>query len=232
MHSLFTDCEAPSNHAAQPWDPRGQVAGRQRATASSTPTRPTTSSSAPAPPAASWPTACRPVAPQCCCLRRVATRRSTARSGTGSSHACRPRSHCPCAIPSRTGATWPSPSRRWRAGASHAHVAKGWAARRRSTAWCTCAAIRACSWEVDGGAPPTCCRTFGGWSACASVARRPRRPDVSGCAGADEPLRVAHGVNALGTPLYDAFVKAGGEAGYGSLGDYNGTRQEGLSACR
>jgi len=51
-----------------------------------------------------------------------------------------------------------------------------------------------------------------------------------GLRGTDGPLHVAHGANALGTPLYEAFVRAGGEAGYGSLRDYNGPRQEGLSA--
>ena len=53
---------------------------------------------------------------------------------------------------------------------------------------------------------------------------------TAGLRGTDGPLHVAHGANALGTPLYEAFVRAGGEAGYGSLGDYNGPRQEGLSA--
>jgi choline dehydrogenase len=43
------------------------------------------------------------------------------------------------------------------------------------------------------------------------------------------PLHVSHGTNALETPLFDAFVKAGDEAGYGSVYDYNGCRQEGLS---
>merc|ERR1712086_14208 len=52
---------------------------------------------------------------------------------------------------------------------------------------------------------------------------------LPGRRGTDGPLQVTHGVNALGTPLYDAFVKAGHEAGYGSTYDYNGCRQEGLS---
>ena len=53
-----------------------------------------------------------------------------------------------------------------------------------------------------------------------------------GLRGRDGPLQVAHGPNFLGTPLYDAFVRAGGEAGYGSLGDYNGPRCALPSALR
>ena len=48
---------------------------------------------------------------------------------------------------------------------------------------------------------------------------------LPGLRGTDGPLHVAHGANALRTPLYGAFVRAGGEAGYGALGDYNGPRQ-------
>jgi choline dehydrogenase len=51
-------------------------------------------------------------------------------------------------------------------------------------------------------------------------------PGRRGTAG---PLHVKLGENALRTPLFDAFVKAGAEAGYGSTYDYNGCRQEGLS---
>ena len=35
------------------------------------------------------------------------------------------------------------------------------------------------------------------------------------------------GKNVLETPLYDSFVKAGGEAGYPITEDYNGYQQEG-----
>lgn len=52
---------------------------------------------------------------------------------------------------------------------------------------------------------------------------------LPGRRGVNGPLQVTHGINALGSPLYDAFVKAGDEAGYGSIYDYNGCRQEGLS---
>ena len=51
-----------------------------------------------------------------------------------------------------------------------------------------------------------------------------------GLRGAEGPLQVAHGANALGTPLYGAFVRAGSEAGYGALGDYNGPRCVALAA--
>ena len=47
--------------------------------------------------------------------------------------------------------------------------------------------------------------------------------------GRDGPLHVKHGTNALGTSLYERFVRAGAEAGYGALSDYNGCRQEGFS---
>jgi len=47
--------------------------------------------------------------------------------------------------------------------------------------------------------------------------------------GREGPLQVSHGRNALGSALYDAFIQAGSEAGYGSMSDYNGCRQEGLS---
>ena len=40
---------------------------------------------------------------------------------------------------------------------------------------------------------------------------------LPGLRGTDGPLHVAHGANALRTPLYEAFVRAGGEAGYGAL---------------
>ena len=43
------------------------------------------------------------------------------------------------------------------------------------------------------------------------------------------PLHVKNGVNACNTPLYDAFIQAGVEAGYGYTSDYNGSRQEGFS---
>eukprot|EP00966_Prymnesium_polylepis_P258448 5970096-Prymnesium_polylepis.1 len=51
---------------------------------------------------------------------------------------------------------------------------------------------------------------------------------LPGRRGRDGPLQVSHGKNALGSSLYDLFIRAGGEAGYGSLVDYNGCRQEGL----
>ena len=48
--------------------------------------------------------------------------------------------------------------------------------------------------------------------------------------GVSGPMQVKHGTNALGSPLYAAFIAAGAEAGYGTPpGDYNGSRQEGLS---
>ena len=68
-------------------------------------------------------------------------------------------------------------------------------------------------------------------SVCAAgAARRRRRRACPAGAGATGRCtwRTAR-TRATGTPLYDAFVKAGGEAGYGALADYNGSRQEGLS---
>lgn len=54
--------------------------------------------------------------------------------------------------------------------------------------------------------------------------------DVSpGRRGKDGPLQVSHGANSLGTSLYETFIQAGAEAGYGATGDYNGGRQEGCS---
>ena len=65
---------------------------------------------------------------------------------------------------------------------------------------------------------------------CAAGARADDADVEPGRRGRDGPLHVSHGANALGTPLYDTFIRAGGEAGYGALADYNGCRQEGLSA--
>jgi len=47
--------------------------------------------------------------------------------------------------------------------------------------------------------------------------------------GTDGPLHVKFGDNAANTPLFDCFMKAGDEAGYGTTPDYNGQRQEGFS---
>lgn len=46
--------------------------------------------------------------------------------------------------------------------------------------------------------------------------------------GKDGPLHVKNGDNAASTPLFEAFIKAGGEAGYGIARDYNSQRQEGF----
>jgi len=48
----------------------------------------------------------------------------------------------------------------------------------------------------------------------------------TGWRGADGPLHVTRGRRA--SPLYDAFIEAGVEAGYGRTDDYNGQRQEGF----
>ena len=67
-------------------------------------------------------------------------------------------------------------------------------------------------------------------SVCASGARSDAEDVLPGRRGRDGPLQVSHGRNALGTVLYDTFIRAGGEAGYGAIADYNGCRQEGLAA--
>lgn len=46
----------------------------------------------------------------------------------------------------------------------------------------------------------------------------------------DGPLHVKFGDNAANTPLFDLFIKAGGEAGYGTTDDYNAQRQEGFGS--
>ena len=46
--------------------------------------------------------------------------------------------------------------------------------------------------------------------------------------GGDGPLHTCNG-NGMKNPLYQAFIDAGGEAGYGISDDYNGYRQEGMS---
>lgn len=46
--------------------------------------------------------------------------------------------------------------------------------------------------------------------------------------GKEGPLHVKFGDNAANTPLFDAFIQAGDEAGYGRTHDYNGYRQEGF----
>jgi choline dehydrogenase len=47
--------------------------------------------------------------------------------------------------------------------------------------------------------------------------------------GGDGPLHTCNG-NGMKNPLYEAFINAGNEAGYGITDDYNGYRQEGM--CR
>jgi choline dehydrogenase len=47
--------------------------------------------------------------------------------------------------------------------------------------------------------------------------------------GADGPLSTCNG-NRMRNPLYQAFIEAGREAGYGVTDDYNGYRQEGFGA--
>ena len=46
--------------------------------------------------------------------------------------------------------------------------------------------------------------------------------------GGDGPIHTCNG-NGLKNPLYQAFIDAGNEAGYGITDDYNGYRQEGMS---
>jgi choline dehydrogenase len=46
--------------------------------------------------------------------------------------------------------------------------------------------------------------------------------------GQSGPLHVKNGDNPFGTPLFDAFIRAGEEAGYGVTKDYNAKRQEGF----
>lgn len=47
--------------------------------------------------------------------------------------------------------------------------------------------------------------------------------------GSEGPLHVKFGDYAANTPLFDAFIRAGIQAGYGTTEDYNGQRQEGFS---
>ena len=67
-------------------------------------------------------------------------------------------------------------------------------------------------------------------SVCEQGAAADAADVTPGRRGRDGPLQVTIGRNALGTSLYSRFIAAGAEAGYGSLSDYNGCRQEGLSA--
>jgi choline dehydrogenase len=46
--------------------------------------------------------------------------------------------------------------------------------------------------------------------------------------GGSGPIRTCNG-NGMKNPLYEAFINAGNEAGYGITDDYNGYRQEGMS---
>lgn len=48
--------------------------------------------------------------------------------------------------------------------------------------------------------------------------------------GSDGPLAVCAGNDMQLNPLYEAFIEAGGQAGYGLTADYNGHRQEGFGA--
>ncbi|KAJ8603101.1 hypothetical protein CTAYLR_006690 [Chrysophaeum taylorii] len=83
------------------------------------------------------------------------------------------------------------------------------------------------AWEAAGAA---------GWSWCDVAAYFKRMENYNGpedftdLRGRDGPLHVKVGDNALETPLFDEFIKAGSAVGYGDLGDgdYNGVRQEGL----
>ena len=65
---------------------------------------------------------------------------------------------------------------------------------------------------------------------CAAGARSDDEDVHPGLRGREGPLHVMHGKNALGTTLFEAFIRAGAEAGYGSIADFNGSRQEGFSA--
>lgn len=47
--------------------------------------------------------------------------------------------------------------------------------------------------------------------------------------GGDGPLQVRPGDNQSGTPLHEAFIEAGIQAGYGTTADYNGRQQEGFA---
>ena len=51
---------------------------------------------------------------------------------------------------------------------------------------------------------------------------------VSGYRGTEGPLHVTRGSRK--NPLFNAFIRAGSEAGYGMTDDYNGARQEGFGA--
>ena len=50
---------------------------------------------------------------------------------------------------------------------------------------------------------------------CTAGARSDDEDTQSGRRGRDGPLQVSHGQNSLGTPLYERFIRAGAEAGYG-----------------
>lgn len=52
--------------------------------------------------------------------------------------------------------------------------------------------------------------------------------DDSDLRGGKGPLHVKNGENYLNTKLYETFIQAGDEAGYGETIDYNGIRQEGF----
>lgn len=82
------------------------------------------------------------------------------------------------------------------------------------------------AWELAGA-------NGWGWTGVAGYFKKMENyngpDDGTDLRGRDGPLHVKVGSNVLGTPLFDAFVRAGESSGYGSLsGDYNGLRQEGL----
>lgn len=53
-------------------------------------------------------------------------------------------------------------------------------------------------------------------------------PSTTKYRGTDGPLHVKFGENSHKTPLFDAFIEAGSQAGYGLTKDYNAARQEGF----
>ena len=109
------------------------------------------------------------------------------------------------------------------AAGSTGRAAGWWAARRRSTPWSTSAAMPA-------RLRPLGATGAAGWS-YAEVLPYFRRAETRARAattlrGGDGPLRVCAGRR--DNPLFDAFIEAGAQAGYGATADINGCRQEGF----
>ncbi len=122
-----------------------------------------------------------------------------------------------------TGCTRRSRSRISTAGGCTRRAARCSAARRRSTAWCGCAATRSIStagrrMARRAGVSATCCR----------ISSAPTRMPKAIRNTAAPAARCTTRYGSLANPLHRAWLEAARQAGYPATPDYNGFQQEGF----